>query len=202
MKTKVFITDDHPLVVEGLKNILESEANIEVVGSSGTGRETVLLVQKTKPDILFLDINLPDISGIEVCTQLQQSQPKIKCIALSTFNDNSYVSRMLSAGAKGYLLKNSEKKDIVNCINKVMQAETFVNVHFPNVNKDESGLFITRREKEVLTHIAEGLTNNDIAEKLNLSVTTVNTHRKNLLFKFNVSNTAALVMQATKARLL
>ncbi|MGZ3749757.1 MAG: response regulator [Bacteroidia bacterium] len=202
MKTKVFITDDHPLVVEGLKNILENEANIEVVGLSNTGRETVLLVQKTKPDILFLDINLPDISGIEVCRQLQQSQPKVKCIALSTFNDNSYVSRMLSAGAKGYLLKNSEKKDIINCINKVMQSETFVNVHFSNTGKNDAELFVTRREKEVLSLIAEGLTNNDIAEQLNLSVTTVNTHRKNLLFKFKVNNTASLVMQATKAGVL
>ena len=199
--TRIFIVDDHPLVIDGLLNMLSSEQNVTVVGSAMSGEDALEQLQTTEADIVFLDINLPGISGIEVCKQLKNRQPEIKCIALSTFNENSYISRMIAEGAVGYLLKNSGKEEILNAIENVKNGHLHLNVNYSSKN-DEPGIFVTRREKEVLELIAEGKTNQEIADQLFISVTTVNTHRKNLLLKFNASNTAALIKLTVKANII
>lgn len=199
--TRIFIVDDHPLVIDGLLNMLSSEQNVTVVGSAMSGEDALELLQTIEADIVFLDINLPGISGIEVCKQLKNRQPEIKCIALSTFNENSYISRMIAEGAVGYLLKNSGKDEILKAIENVQNGHLHLNVNFSS-KSDEPGIFVTRREKEVLELIAEGKTNQEIADQLFISVTTVNTHRKNLLLKFNASNTAALIKLTVKANII
>lgn len=199
---QVFIVDDHPLVIDGLKNMLSSSEKIRVIGSAMNGRDTLVMLSVCNPDIVFLDINLPDISGIEICRKITELYPAIKCIALSTFNENSYITRMMEQGAKGYLLKNSGKEEILEAIEKVQKGEIYLQInHIPD-SEQKPGIFVTRREKEVLELIAEGKTNQEIADQLFISVTTVNTHRKNLLFKFNVNNTAALIKQTVKAKII
>ena len=204
-KITVFIVDDHPLICDGLSNMLGQEANISVAGVAHSGAEALEAITRTKPDIVFLDIGLPDINGIDLCKQLKQRQPKLKCIALSTFKERSYISRMIENGASGYLLKNSPKEDILQAVNQVYDGGMYLNVL---AQQNEQALpeelvpFITRREKEVLKHIADGLTNQQIANQLFVSVTTINTHRKNLLTKFDVNNSAALIRVALQHGLI
>lgn len=201
-KIKIFIVDDHPLVIDGLKNMLSSSEWIDVIGSAMNGHDALTMLTVCNPEIVFLDINLPDISGMDVCQKITELYPGIKCIALSTFNENSYVSRMIDNGAKGYLLKNSSKEEILEAIETVQKGEIHLNVNYQTKEEPEPSIFVTRREKEVLELIAEGKTNQEIADQLFISVTTVNTHRKNLLFKFNVNNTAALIKQTVKAKII
>ena len=171
--------------------------------SAVTGKEALLFLEKNMPDIAFLDINLPDISGIELCKKIRQEYPAIKCIALSTFSESSYISRMIENGASGYLLKNSSKDEILDAIRQVKQGGMYLNVHMDTQHKSKTNIpFITRREKEVLLNIADGLTNQQIADKLFVSVTTINSHRKNLLTKFEVNNTAALIKLAIQHQLI
>lgn len=201
--TKIYIVDDHPLVSEGLKNIFVKEQDIEVLGSAVNGREALSFLEKQKTDIVFVDINLPDISGIELCKKIRQAHPSTKCIALSTFSESSYISRMIENGAAGYLLKNSSKEEILDAIRQVRQGGMYLNVHMETPASGKTNVpFITRREKEVLQNIADGLTNQQIADKLFVSVTTINSHRKNLLTKFEVNNTAALIRLAIQHQLL
>lgn len=201
--TTVYIVDDHPLVSEGLKNILVKEQDIDVMGAATNGKDALVFIRARKPDIVFLDINLPDMSGIDLCKKIKHDLPDIKCIALSTFNERSYISRMIENGASGYLLKNSSKEDILDAIQQVKQGGMYLNVPMEKPDPSKSAMpFITRREREVLRDIADGFTNQQIADKLFVSVTTINTHRKNLLTKFNVNNTAALVKLAIKHHLI
>lgn len=201
--TKIYIVDDHPLVSEGLKNILVKEQDIEVLGSAVNGKEALSFLEKEKADIVFVDINLPDMSGIELCKKIRQSHPATRCIALSTFSESSYISRMIENGAAGYLLKNSSKEEILEAIVQVRQGGMYLNVPIDMQRSGKTNVpFITRREKEVLLNIADGLTNQQIADKLFVSVTTINSHRKNLLTKFGVNNTAALIRLAIQHQLI
>lgn len=202
-KTSIFIVDDHPLVSEGLHNILNREHHLEVIGSAVNAKDALVFLKNHAPDIAFLDINLPDISGIELCRKIKQDYPHIKCIALSTFSEVSYISRMIENGASGYLLKNSSKEEILNAIEQVKHGGMYLNMNLDKLEKGQTKVpFITRREKEVLQCIADGLTNQQIGDKLFVSVTTINTHRKNLLTKFEVNNTAALIKLAIQHQLI
>lgn len=204
-KIKLLIVDDHPLILEGLKNLLSGEASIEVVHLCSTAIDTIQAMKLEKPDIALLDINLPDINGIELCSKIKKEFPDVKTIALTTYSQRSYINKMMQAGASGYLLKNATKSEILEAIQEVYDGGMYFKV------KDDSALTIgdsspaptlTPREKEVLGLIADGLTNGQIAEKLFVSVLTVNSHRKNLLNKFEVSNTAMLIRQAVVAGLV
>ncbi|MBE9466581.1 response regulator [Dyadobacter subterraneus] len=197
MAVKILIVDDHPLVVEGLKSLLAKDESVEVVGTASNAFETISFLKNNKIDVAFLDINLPDINGIDLCKKIKDQFPTVKSLALSTFGERAYVSRMIQNGACGYLLKSSSREDILEAIRQVMAGGYFMNVNFDQNQTTEISPktipFLTRREKEVLLLIAEGMTNPQIAEKLFVSVTTVNTHRANLLMKFDVNNTASLI---------
>lgn len=204
MSVKILIVDDHPLVLEGLKSLLANSEGISVVGTVSNAFDAIAFLKETEVDIAFLDINLPDISGIELCKKIKEQFPKVKSLALSTFSERAYVSRMIQNGASGYLIKSSSKEEILEAIRQVQAGGYFMNVNFdqnaapaPKVTP-----FLTRREKEVLLLIAEGMTNPQIAEKLFVSVTTVNSHRQNLLIKFEVSNTASLIKLAAGSGLI
>jgi DNA-binding NarL/FixJ family response regulator len=198
MSVKILIVDDHPMVLEGLKSLLADSEGVSVVGTASNAIDAIAFLKSNKVDIAFLDINLPDINGIDLCKKVKEQFPEVKTLALSTFSERAYVSRMIQNGASGYLIKSSGKEEILEAIQQVQAGGYFMNVHFDQVTATppKTVPFLTRREKEVLVLIAEGMTNPQIAEQLFVSVTTVNSHRQNLLMKFEVSNTASLIKLA------
>lgn len=202
---KILVVDDHPLVAEGLKGLLLNNLpNVEVhIALNAT--DSLEFLKSDKIDIVFLDINLPDINGIDFCKQITNRFPKTKVLALTTFSERAYISRMLQNGACGYLIKSSSKEDILEAINQIQSGGYYMNVNFtnkdPHIINTTQLPFLTNREKEVLLLICEGFTNQQIADKLFVSVTTVNTHRQNLLIKFGVTNTALLVKLAVEHEL-
>jgi DNA-binding NarL/FixJ family response regulator len=204
MKQKIFIVDDHPMVIEGFKALLAQNEDFTVVGTAENAFQAIDFLKKNEVNIAFLDINLPDISGMELCKKIKTEFPTIQCLALSTFNDRSYVSKMIENGASGYLLKNSSKEEIFKAIEEVSKGNMFFNVDYQkqNASKYDQAPIITRREKEVLMEIAEGLTNQQIADKLFISITTVSSHRQNLMLKLNANNTASLIKMAVKFDLI
>jgi DNA-binding NarL/FixJ family response regulator len=202
---KILIVDDHLLVLEGLKVLLQNTEGIDVVGTASNAYDAIAFLKQNEVDITFLDINLPDLSGIDLCLKIKEEFPSVKCLALSTFAERSYISRMIQNGAMGYLIKSSSKEEILEAISRVQEGGFFMNVNLldpVSENKSKAIPFLTRREKEVLELIAEGLTNQQIADKVFVSVLTVNSHRKNLLTKFEVNNTASLIKVATQNGLI
>ncbi|MGN6803650.1 MAG: response regulator [Ginsengibacter sp.] len=202
--TRVFIIDDHPMVVEGLQSLLNRLENIEVSGSVSNAFDAIPFIEKNIPDVILLDINLPEISGIELCKKIHQQFPSIKILGISTFSERSYISRMIENGASGYLIKSASAEEIAEAIQTVMLGKMYLSVAMEHMMKPLSVLpsddlpALTKREKEVLQLISEGLTNNQIAEKLFISPLTVDSHRKNLLTKLSVNNTASLIKLAVK----
>lgn len=202
MATKIFIVDDHPMVVEGLNSLLNQIKNLEVAGSVSNAFEAIPFIEKHPVDIILLDINLPDISGIDLCKKIHKEFPQIKIIGISTFSERSFISRMIENGASGYLIKSASKEEIAEAINTVLKDKMYLSVSMEHIGKPSAVLSsdhiptLTKREKEVLRLISEGFTNNQIAEKLFISPLTVDSHRKNLLTKLNANNTASLVRVA------
>ena len=205
MAIKVFITDDHYMVVEGIRSLLLLEKGIEWMGHAMNAASCMAYLRQQQPDVLLLDINLPDKSGIDLCKEIKEKYPDIQILGLSSFNQQSYIQKMIQNGASGYLLKNASQEEIVKAIKAVMDGDTFMSTEAANTireNKNARIPVITRREKEVLQLIADGLTNHAIAEKLFISTTTVDTHRNSLLAKFDVRNTANLVRLAAQFDLI
>jgi len=205
MAIKVFITDDHYMVVEGIRSMLLQEKGIEWMGHAMTAASCMAFLHQQQPDVLLLDINLPDKSGIDLCKEIKEKYPDVQILGLSSFNQQSYIQKMIQNGASGYVLKNASGEEIVKAIEVAMQGDTFLSSEAKltmRQNKDAQIPVITRREKEVLKLIAEGMTNKEMAEKLFISTTTVDTHRNSLLSKFNVKNTANLIRMASQFNLI
>ncbi len=202
----VLIVDDHPVVREGLKGLLQSIQDIASIAIAANTEEAVEFLQKSYFDLVITDVHMPGKSGIELAHHIQKEYPVTKILAMSTFGDRSYVSEMIKNGASGFLSKNSDKEIIEDAIIRIMGGEIVIGKNLeetirPSMPQGEHPV-LTRREREVLNFIAKGLTNKEIADKIFVSTTTVDSHRKNLLHKFNVMNTAALVAQAAKFQLL
>lgn len=202
---KIFVVDDHYMVIEGIRSLLQHEANIEWLGHATNAASCLAFLQTQQPDIILMDINLPDKSGIELCKEVTEKYPAVFIIGLSTFNQQSFIQKMIGNGASGYVLKNASQHELCEAIDTVMKGKQYFGFEVAQTlhkNIDDNLPVLTRREKEVLELISEGLTNNEIAEKLFISSTTVDTHRKNLLSKLNAKNTAELVKIAVQAGLL
>jgi DNA-binding NarL/FixJ family response regulator len=198
---KVFITDDHYMVIEGIRSLLQHQKDLEWMGHAMNAASCLSFLQNQPVDVLLLDINLPDKSGIDLCKEIKEKYPAIQIIGISSFNQLSFIERMMSNGASGYVLKNASQEELIEAIESVMQGQKFLSNEVASIVKkgpDSKIPIITRREKEVLGLIADGLTNAEIAEKLFISITTVDTHRKSLLTKFEVKNTASLIRLAMK----
>ena len=199
--TKILLVDDHTLVLEGMRALLERIPNIQIAGTAGNAFDAIALLKKTEADIAFVDINLPDISGIELCAKITKEFPHTQVIALSTFKQRSYVTQMIGNGAAGYLIKSADREEIEAAIQSVLSGKMYFSKEIGNapesINENEPPT-LTKREKEIMRLLAEGMTSNDIATKLFLSSYTVDTHRKNLLTKFEVNNTALLLTMAAK----
>jgi len=200
----IFIVDDHPIVVEGLRSVIEKLEGHQIAGAAGNAIDAIDWLKKVQVDVLLLDINLPDINGIDLCKKVRSEFPSIKVLGISTFSERSYISRMIQNGAHGYLIKSASQEEIAEAIASVMEGKLYMSLNMEHLLRPISVVAtdrlpeLTKREKEVLQHIAEGLTNSQIAAKLFISPSTVDTHRKNMLTKMQVSNTAALIRLAVE----
>jgi DNA-binding NarL/FixJ family response regulator len=204
VQTKVFIVDDHYMVIEGIRSLLQHEKSVELIGHAMNSESCIAFLKVHQPDVILMDINLPDKNGIELCREVKEKYPGIFILGLSTFNQQSFVQKMIDNGASGYVLKNASGKELLEAIRTVSNGKTFMSFEVEQIlkTKPDSEIVITRREMEVLVLIADGMTNNEIAQKLFISITTVDTHRKNLLEKFSAKNTAELVKLAFQLKFL
>ncbi|MDO6429033.1 response regulator transcription factor [Flavitalea sp. BT771] len=203
--TSVFIVDDHYMVIEGIKSLLSHVNGIEWMGHATNAASCLAFLHKQQPDVILMDINLPDKSGIDLCKEVRDKYPGVFIIGLSTFNQQSFIQKMMENGASGYMLKNATQEELVEGIETVMKGKLYLSgeaAQSLQKNTETSIPMLTRREKEVLQLVAEGMTNNEIAEKLFISPNTVDTHRKSLLAKFGAKNTASLIRMAAQMRLI
>jgi two-component system, NarL family, nitrate/nitrite response regulator NarL len=205
-KIKIIIVDDHPMVLEGMKAMMSQLSFIELMGTAANAFEAMDLLKIKNTDIAIVDINLPDISGIELTAKIKKEFPKVKVLAMSTFKERSYISQMVHNGASGYLVKSASKEEIENAILTAYEGKLYLSLDLNSLQLDKPSLsdipILSSREKEVLQLIADGLTNPQIAKKLFISLHTVDSHRKNLLAKFKVNNTAGLIKLASKYNII
>ena len=204
MATKVFIVDDHYMVIEGIRSLLQHEKAIEWMGHATNASSCHSFLQHQLPDVILMDISMPDKSGIDLCREVREKYPSVFIIGLSTFNQQSFIQKMMENGASGYVLKNATQEELMEAIELVAKGKTYLSDEVSQVlrKQNDAGIVLTRREKEVLELIADGMTNNEIGEKLFISPSTVDTHRKNLLSKFEAKNTAALVHIASQMQFI
>ncbi|NER80762.1 MAG: response regulator transcription factor [Leptolyngbya sp. SIO1D8] len=210
---QIVIADDHQMLIDGLKAMLEGEPDIAVVAVAYNGLEVLEILENTQVDVVLLDINMPVMDGVDTCKKMKKLHPLVNVLALTMYDEGGLISSMVKNGAKGYILKNTGKAELLAAIKAVHKGETF----FPGKIKDilltnmmgkksqQSAFFIpklTSREKEIITLIVHEFTTQEIADKLFISVKTVETHRKHLLQKLNVRNTAGLVRIAVEKGLV
>jgi DNA-binding NarL/FixJ family response regulator len=216
MSTTIILADDHSLVRDGIRSLLEEESDFEVIGEASNGKEAVALVQKKQPDILIIDIRMPEMNGIEAVEELKRLNHPVKSIILSMHDSEEYILKSLSAGARGYLLKDTGKSEFIKAINTVEQGGKYFSGDISNVlvdnllgkteasqpaaskgTADDNPFDLTNKELEVLGLVLTGLTNKQISDKLQKSKRTVETHRFNLMRKMEVKN---LIELSKKAR--
>jgi len=204
MKASIFIVDDHYMVIEGIHSLLLQEKDLEWMGHATNAESCLSFLKRQKPDVILMDVSLPGKSGTELCKDVKQLYPSVLVLGLSTFNQQAIIQNMMDNGASGYVLKNATKEELLEAISEVLKGKKYFSFEVVAALREpgEKQPLITRREKEVLQLIAEGLTNVEISETLFISMPTVNTHRKSLLEKFRVKNTATLIGKAIKSGLL
>jgi len=206
----IILADDHAVMRRGLRLILEQRGDFRVLGEASDGREVVALAESLRPDVAVLDITMPNLNGIEAARQINAKQLGVAIVVLSMHADEGYVLRALKAGARGYLLKESPESDFIQAIRSVSEGKSFFS---PVVSRmlvedyvrqlqdkdiEDSYELLTGREREILQLIAEGKSNKDVANMLNLSVYTVETHRSNVLEKLNIHSVPELILYAVR----
>jgi DNA-binding NarL/FixJ family response regulator len=214
MNFRVLIADDHGIVRQGLRALLEKSPDVSVVGEASDGREAVRLAAELRPNIVVMDIAMPMLNGVDATSQILSRDPEIKVIILSMHSDESYILRALSAGAKGYLLKDSAEGDILPAVQTVAKgrpyfspviASTLLDEYLQTMKKNkvrDSYDLLSEREKEVLQLLAEGKSNKEVASVLNLSPYTIESHRTSLMQKLNLHNTAEIVLYAVRKNII
>ena len=213
-KIRVLICDDHTILREGIRLLLNSQPDIEVVAEAVDGREAVDKARQAKPDIILMDIAMPLLNGLEATRQIKRILPDAKVVALTMYNDEEYVFQILKAGASGYLIKETATNELINAINSVRAGNPFFSPQISRkimesyLKEDEEKKVrgesdkLTNREKEVLQLIAEGYTNNEIANLMNISVKTVETHRAHIMSKLDIHDVAGLIKYAIRKGLV
>jgi two-component system nitrate/nitrite response regulator NarL len=200
---KILIIDDHPLVIDGIRTMLKDESYLHIEAAAKTAKEALSFLDPgTHIDIILLDINLPDIDGLRLCEMIREKNKTVKILGLTYVNEAGIITQLIKKGANGYLLKNMEREELIDAINKVMDGTIYLSkaanekilqqLQGHGLSQKDIPV-LTRREKEILQLLSEGMTSNEIANKLFLSNYTVDTHRKNMLQKFNVHNTQSLM---------
>jgi DNA-binding NarL/FixJ family response regulator len=209
-KIRILIADDHGIVRKGLRLQLEQNSDFEVVGEATEGREAVRMAEELLPDVVIMDIAMPNLNGIQATTQVVKKNPQIGVIILSMYSDETYLMRTLAAGAKGYLLKDSADVDLHRAVEVVAQGKPFFSPAIADTlledymrQLQQRGLqdsydLLTEREKEILQLLAEGKSNKDVAGILNLSTNTVETHRTRIMQKLDLHSTADIVLYAVR----
>lgn len=209
MNVKILIADDHKLFRDGLKTLIDKHKGIEVIGEAENGLSTVKLGLKLRPDIILMDVSMPDLNGIEATRKILAEAPEIKIIILSMHFDRRFIIESLKSGAKGYLLKDSPIEEVIETISSVMNdqiylsnqiTEVVINDYIKIAKTSESSAFsvLSAREREVLQLLAEGQATKEIAAKLNVSVKTIETHRKQIMNKLNIHSIAELTKYAIR----
>ena len=209
-KIRVLLADDHKLIRGGLRLLVEQQPDLAVVGEANDGREAVSLAKSLKPDVAVMDIGMPNLNGVEAALQITQAHPEVAVVMLSMHSDESYILRALKSGAKGYLLKDSAESDLIRAIHAVAGGKSFFSPAVSKVLLDDyvrklkrTGAedvydLLTPREREILQLVAEGKSNKDVANLLNLSVYTVETHRSNIMQKLNLKGVPELILFAVR----
>jgi RNA polymerase sigma factor (sigma-70 family) len=213
-RIRVLIADDHGIVRKGLKLQLEQNGNFEVIGEACEGREAVRMAEELSPDVVIMDVAMPNLNGIQATNQLVKKNPQIGVIILSMHSDETYLTRALAAGAKGYLLKENADVDLDDAVISVARGKPFFSPAIANTlledymrQLQQRGLndsydLLTDREKEILQLLAEGKSNKDIATALNLSTNTVETHRTRIMQKLDLHSVAEIILYAVRKRII
>ena len=214
MAIRILLADDHRIVREGLKSLLDRQPGIEVIAQAAHGREAVEMAESTFPDVVIMDIGMPQLNGIEATAHMIKRDPRIGVIILSMHADEDYLVSALNAGAKGYLLKDSAEVDLVKAIESVARGTPFFSPEIARKMTEDHVLFLqqrnlqdsfellTEREKEVIQLLAEGKSNKEVAGILDVSVHTVETHRMHLMQKLNLHSTAEIVLYAVRKKII
>ena len=208
-KIRILLADDHTILRRGVRMLLESQVDMEVVGEANTGREAIAQTRALNPEVVVMDVSMPELNGIEGTRQICDEFPQIRVLALSMHKDSVYVREILRAGARGYLLKDSDDDDLVKAIRSVSRGEAFLSPAISDAILTDYRKHVTNpvdqltgREREVLTLIAEGKSNKEIAQMLTLSVYTVESHRGSVMEKLNLHNTGDIVRFALRNGLI
>jgi two-component system response regulator NreC len=206
-KLRIVVADDHQMFREGLKGLINAEADMEIVGEAGTGQTALRLAQELKPDAVILDISMPELNGLEVAGRLKQALPEVKILVLTRHTDDSYLKQSLQAGVNGYILKNSAASELIHAIRHTMAGHTFIDPAMTQrfvqtavgprpATGPEAQKSLTHREEEVLRETAKGYANKEIAARLSISVKTVETHRANAMQKMGMAGRIDIVRYA------
>jgi len=209
MALKILLVDDHKIVRDGLRNLLEKHPDIVVAGEAEDGREALQLARKLSPDVVIMDIAMPDLNGMEATRQILSELHNVKVIALSMHSDKRFVSEMLKAGASAYLLKDCAFEELITAIRTIMKGKTYLSPGIADVviedyirkgSKEDSSVFsiLSDREREVLQLMVEGKSTKEIAANLNVSAKTIETHRTNLMTKLDIHTIAELTKYAIR----
>jgi two-component system nitrate/nitrite response regulator NarL len=202
-KIKLLIADDHKILLEGIVSLLRSESSFEVAATAGNGYEVMELVNKNDYDVCLLDINMPGLDGMEAAKLIRTTKPGIKIIMLTTYNDREIISELIHIGVSGYLLKNSDRSELVEAIKKVMSGRYYFSAEVEEIimqavaeKKNTEVIMLTEREMEIVKLLGKEYTNEKIANELHISYRTVETHRKNIMQKTKSHNLAGLLKHA------
>jgi DNA-binding NarL/FixJ family response regulator len=209
MACRILLADDHKIVRDGLKALIEKELGMEVVAEAESGRKALRLARKLKPDVVIMDVSMPDLNGIDATRQILAEVPRVKVVALSMHSQKQFVEGMLKAGVCGYLLKDGAFEELINAVNTVMHGRFYLSpditgvvvgdyLKFHRDHPNQNAKALTVREREVLQLIAEGQSVRNIAEKLHISVKTVETHRSHIMQKLDLHTVAELTKHAIR----
>ena len=208
---RVLLVDDHPVIRMGLRSCLSQHATIRIVGEAADGQEALRMVKELSPDLVLMDINMPRMNGLTASAALRRENPKVKILVLSTYSDSDYVARLLQSGARGFALKQAPTDELIQAIEKIHAGEVFFS---PDVARVALNQFVrgggegpqlslvSNREREVLVAVAEGLSNKEIACRLDVGVRTVETHRERIMRKLNIHSTAGLTRFALEKNMI
>lgn len=211
-KIKIMLIDDHQIMIDGIKSLMNREQQLEVVATANNGKEALLLLENITVDIILMDIEMPLLNGYDTTILITSKYPHIKVICLTTHDEPSIVRKMLNAGAKGYILKNTDEQTLLKAFDTVINGETYIGSEIKialeksrsefSIKEESQTPSLSEREKEIIIQIANGLSNREIAKKLNLSVNTIDSHRTNIMNKLDIHNVAGLVKFAIKTGLI
>ncbi len=214
--TKILIVDDHEVVRDGLKNILTSLDNIAIAGEAGNGEDAVKMYSSLKPDLVIMDISMPGMNGIEATRVIKEKDPDARILILTMHDNQEYLNQIIRSGAKGFILKNTDKEELLDAVRTVSSGDNFFSKDISKLiidnyirtaketekNDGYKEVPLTKREIEILKLIASGYSNQEIANILYISYNTVDTHRKNIMHKLSIKNTAGLVRYAIEKGLI